>query len=85
MNKPTLLEAFVVGKLLQQFIHSSHCFDARDMGRFWGMEPVDGDIPAWLETLGAEYDRQVNWSRDKDHGVFIAHKVIREFLEKNAE
>lgn len=78
MKTPTLLEAFELGKDLQSFIKSSHCFDARDMGRFWSL----CDHPQWVADLGSEFDRQVNWAGTKDQGVMVAHKVIREFLEK---
>lgn len=78
---PTHIESFEVGKMLQSFIKSSHCYDARDMRRFF-LDDEIGMIPPWLVALGDEYDRQVNWAGTKDHGVFIAHKVIREFLSR---
>jgi hypothetical protein len=75
---PTLLEAFQLGRDIESFAHSSSCYDARDIGRFW----MRYDHPEWVFDLGLEYDRQVNWAGTKDHGLFIAHKVIREFLER---
>lgn len=74
-DRPTLLEAFEAGKTLQQFM-KGHVFDARDVGRFWAV----WDLPKWLADLGTEYDRQVNWTGTLDHGLVIAHKVIRDYL-----
>ena len=73
---PTLLEAFELGKDLESFIHSSHCFDARDMGRFW----ILCDHPQWVRELGKVYDEQCRWTGTKEQGVMAAHKIIRDFL-----
>lgn len=38
MTKLTAIEAFELGYELHSFIFSSHCYDARDLGRFWTLE-----------------------------------------------
>ncbi len=73
---PSLLEAFEVGYELARFILSSHCYDARDLGRFWLMEHPD-----WVKAVGRAYDESGVWNKTKDAGIGVALRELRAALE----
>ena len=53
------LEAFEVGWRLKQFVTSSHCYDGRDLARFFG---CDG-LPEWVRDAGGtpSYETYVSY------------------------
>lgn len=83
MAKKTIAEeAFEVGWSFHSFIHSSHCFDARDLARFFACV----DHPKWVFSCVKEYDNQiVHWMHHtKDESIVIAKRVLMDRIRQLA-
>ena len=81
------MEAFELGYELRSFAFSSHCYDTRDLGRFWALDPTLWSTPNLADTvrlLGAKYDELGVWPKTKFVGLEAALRVIREYLKGGA-
>lgn len=69
-------EAFELGCEFWRFIYSQHCFDGRDLARFFG----SSGHPAWSEEAGRLYMQRTTSTTPKDDGIVIAKRCLREAL-----
>lgn len=69
-------EAFELGAKFQFFIHSSHCWDGRDLARFFG---CDGH-PEWSAMAGVIYQSQTTACTPKDDGICIGKRALRDAM-----
>lgn len=72
--------AFQIGFEFHSFIHSSHCYDTRDMGRFFCLDMLDVETANTLKAIGEIYNSRVDWTKPKDHGIMVARNAIDEYF-----
>lgn len=75
-NPKRIVEALNVGIAFGTFIISSHCYDGRDVARFF---TIDG-LPQWATEAGKLYELRTSATTTKDAGIMVAKSVLAEKL-----
>lgn len=71
-------EAFDVGWHFYAFVHSSHCYDARDLTRFFMCDY----LPEWVRHCLPVFERQHTPGMTKGEAIVVAKKIIYEQMER---